>query len=629
MILQALAKYYDILTSDSESGIAPLGYSSANVSYALTLTPEGSLVSILPLAVQVPRGHRMVETPRKMIVPEPLERTSGVDPNFLCDNCSYVLGISDKEVKDKQYANKRFEAFRKYNCELLAGVDCDEARAVTAFLQQHDPATAPEHPEIAKNLEGLFKGSNLVFRLEGSDGYVHEAELIRRAWEASKAKGESSIRLQCLVTGETAPVARLHPRIKGVQDANSTGAKLVGFNKAAYESYNRSGGQGLNSPTSEKATFAYTTALNYLLSRDNPNRSFVIGDATVVYWAESSDPGYGTVFYGLFGIEPPADEDQGDDTRIRDKRAEQRLSEVAKKVRSGSALDTSSIMAGLDPGTRFHVLGLAPNTTRLAVRFYYQDAFKDIVTRIMKHYQDMAIDPGNSDQARFIPIKQILDETVSKRAKKKTPQPLMAGAVMRAVLQDIPYPAALFNALMIRIRADVDDKEKHITRINYRRAAMLKAILTRKYRYHDNQSVKEVLCMSLNEEATHPAYLLGRLFAVLEKAQKEAISDLNAPIKDRYFTAACTTPATVFPVLLRLSQHYISKAKYGYVTDNQIEAILDRLDIERNPIPAHLTLDEQGIFVLGYYQQRAAFYKKKEAEESAEPSDTTTISKGE
>lgn len=117
--------------------------------------------------------------------------------------------------------------------------------------------------------------------------------------------------------------------------------------------------------------------------------------------------------------------------------------------------------------------------------------------------------------------------------------------------------------------------------------------------------------MSLNPESKNPAYLLGRLFAALEKVQQDAIGDANASIKDRFFTSACATPASVFPVLLRLSQHHIAKAEYGRYIDGLIEDILNLLDINQNPIPTHLNLDEQGIFILGYYHQRANFYLSK------------------
>ena len=161
----------------------------------------------------------------------------------------------------------------------------------------------------------------------------------------------------------------------------------------------------------------------------------------------------------------------------------------------------------------------------------------------------------------------------------------------------------------------MDDAEKGIHKINYVRAAVIKAFLLRKYRSQPHNPFKEVLVMALNTESTVPAYLLGRLFAVLEKVQTEAIGNVNASIKDHYFTSACAAPRTVFPTLLRLSQHHISKAEYGYASEHRIQEIIDLLDIDNNPIPSRLTLDEQGIFILGYYHQRADYYKKKGAPE--------------
>jgi CRISPR-associated protein Csd1 len=189
---------------------------------------------------------------------------------------------------------------------------------------------------------------------------------------------------------------------------------------------------------------------------------------------------------------------------------------------------------------------------------------------------------------------------------------------MRAILTDSPYPAALYNAIINRLRADMDDQQNRIHKINYVRAAVVKAFLRRKYRRQPQHPSQEVLVMSLNEKSTIPAYVLGRLFAVLEKVQKEAVGDMNATIKDRYFTSACASPASVFPVLLRLSQHHISKAEYGYASDNRIQGLLNLLDVEKHPFPARLSLDEQGIFVLGYYHQRVAFYTHKNEAKEAE-----------
>jgi CRISPR-associated protein Csd1 len=286
------------------------------------------------------------------------------------------------------------------------------------------------------------------------------------------------------------------------------------------------------------------------------------------------------------------------------------LESLANSIREGKPLDTYDFLQDLDSNIRFFVLGLSPNAARASVRFFYNDPFGKAISNVLAHHQDMAIINEYGEQDRFYSIYQIVQETVSKKSKKQDPSPLLTGAVFRSVLMNLPYPAALYNAILIRVRADQDDKEKSIKKINHIRAAIIKAFLLRKYR--NQNKYQEELQMSLNKDSTNQAYLLGRLFAVMEKAQQDAAEkELNATIKDRYFTSACATPATTFPILLRLSQHYISKAKYGSTNDRRIQDIMQMLDVEKTPFPKHLTLDEQGIFVLGYYHQRADFYKKK------------------
>lgn len=604
MILQALARYYDILSNDPDSDIAPPGYSAIGISYALNLSPAGDLLDVFPLFEQVQRGKKMEDKPRRMIVPERVKKSVNISPNFLCDNCVYVLGISDKEAKDPEYNIKRFEAFREWNIEMLKEVGNSAAKAVIAFLENYEPEQGRKHPKIIPHLETILKGGNLVFMCDGR--FVHEDAAIRQAWEKHKSTSDSEL-IQCLVTGETAPLARLHPSLKGIRDANPTGATLVGFNARAYESYNRE--QGMNSPVSEKAAFAYTTALNYLLSSSNENRKFVIGDTTVIYWAESEQKEYARAFLGLCEpeeVEVPAEEEKP----ARDKKAEKKAKKIAEKVRRVQALDTKKLLDGLDGNPRFYVLGLAPNAARVSVRFFHSDPFDRTVEKIMRHYKDLEIIKEFEDQHTYLTIQDILKETVSPKSSDKDASPLLAGAVFRAILENTPYPAALFNSIINRVRADQD--EKFTKKVNYARAAILKAYLLRKYRHQPHHPIQEVLVMSLNEQSTVPAYLLGRLFAVLEKVQQEAIGDINASIKDRYFTSACAAPRTVFPTLLRLSQHWISKAEYGYASDRRIQDILNLLDVEKNPIPARLSLDEQGIFVLGYYHQRAAFFVKND-----------------
>lgn len=599
MILQALNRYYDILINDPKAEIAPFGYSTVGVSFALNISDDGELLDVLPQFAQEQRGKKVVEVPRSMVVPEQVKRSVNIAPNFLWDNSVYVLGLSENDEVKPAYSAERFNAFLQLQEELLTGVDSAAASAVLAFLAKHDPSTCRQHPAIAQNLDALLKGGNLVFLHQGL--LVHKDPTIRQVWEKYKA-GKDAATMQCLVTGEEVGIARLHPSLKRVRGAQSSGATLVGFNAAAYESYNRS--QGLNSPVGEPATFAYTTALNYLLSDANPNKKFYLGDSTVVYWAETENRVYESAFSSL--IEPEYLEE---DTQVGRRKAETALKDAAEKVKRVQALDVDQVLDDLkDENPRFYILGLAPNAARVSVRFFIADFFTDVVGNIADHYRDLEIIKEFESQPTYLTVKFILNETVSQKSRDKDAAPLLAGAVLRSILTNASYPAALYYAILNRVRADMDDDKLRISKVNYVRAAIIKAYLIRKYRHTPQKPFKEVLAVALNEQSTIPAYLLGRLFAVLEKVQREAIGDVNASIKDRYFTSACASPRSVFPVLLRLSQHHIAKAKYGASSDRRIQEILNLLDVEKNPIPARLTLDEQGIFILGYYHQRAAFY---------------------
>lgn len=605
MILQALNRYYDILLADPKSEIAPFGYSTVGVSFALNLSAEGELLDVLPLFDQVQRGKKTVDVPRSFILPQQVKRSVNVAPNFLWDNSVYVLGISDKDETKPQYSSERFGAFCQLHRRLLEGLDSEISRSLYTFLDRYDPQEGRQHPAIVANLESLLKGGNLVFRVQGK--FAHEDPIIRDAWESSQAGGDAVL-MQCLVTGRKSPISRLHPSLKRVRGAQSSGATLIGFNAAAYESYNRS--QGLNSPISQKATDAYTTTLNYLLSDANPNPKFYLGDATIVYWAESQNPAYASAFASIF--DPTYVEDDSAEEQTGRKRAEATLKAVTEKVKRVQMLDLDGLLADLqDENPRFFILGLAPNVARVSVRFFIADPFEKIVQNILTHYRDLEIVKEYDNQPSYLTVEYILRETVSQKSRDKDAAPLLAGTVFRAILTNSAYPAALYNAIINRIRSDMDDSSQNIHKINYVRAAVIKAYLIRKYRHHTQNPFKEVLRMALNEQSTIPAYLLGRLFAVLEKVQGEAIGDVNASIKDRYFTSACASPRTVFPTLLRLSQHHIAKAEYGYASDRRIQEILGLLDVEKNPIPSRLTLDEQGIFVLGYYHQRAVLYTKR------------------
>lgn len=609
MILQALYNYYQILCQDPDIDIAPPGYTNAPVSHALNLSRSGDLLDIIPLYEQVTQGKKTIERARRMHVPEQVKRSVNIAANLLCDNAVYVLGLTDKEAKNPDYAKKRFEAFRTRNIDFLKQVNSVAAKAVIAFLEHYDPATALNNPMISKRRDKLQEG-NLIFYVEGNN--VLDDPAIRQMWEVGANQAET-VTMQCLITGEEAPIARLHPDIKGVRDAQTKGAALVSFNLDAFTSYEKE--QGANAPISSRAAAGYTTALNYLLSPQNPNRKMYFGDATVVYWADTTDQRYATSFYALLNPEYQSEEESttGEAKRRRDASAEQTLRAVGEKIEQGKPLDLQVLRAGLDDQTRFYVLGLSPNASRLAIRFFLTEPFGVFADRIMQHYADLQITKEYSNQPDYLSPYRILAECVSPKVTQretelKSSWALLGGAFMRSILLGTPYPEGLYVAIMNRIRHDTDEEGKS-RKISYARAAFIKAHLLRKYRRQNYNPYQEALTMALNESYTHPAYVLGRLFAVLEKAQTEAIGrDINATIKDRYFTSACASPASVFPVLLRLSQHHLAKAEYGGALERQIQELLGLLDAQ--PFPQRLTLDEQGIFVLGYYHQRAAFYTK-------------------
>ncbi|MEW5866552.1 MAG: type I-C CRISPR-associated protein Cas8c/Csd1 [Bacillota bacterium] len=266
-------------------------------------------------------------------------------------------------------------------------------------------------------------------------------------------------------------------------------------------------------------------------------------------------------------------------------------------------------MASFDKRVRFFILGLAPNSARISIRFWHVDTFGAVLERVRRHFSDMAMVSREGD--RPVTVGRLLLETApSVDRKRENIPPLLVGPLMRAILEGSMYPQSLYAVIIERIRSDFNDPENpRIERkVTYPRAAYIKAHLKRKARLTGDKAMEEALTEMLNTENRNEGYLLGRLFALLEKAQQDANPGINATIKDRYYASASATPGAVFPVLLRLAQHHIAKSEYGGYVDKLIEGVLCDLD----SFPAHLNLDEQGLFALGYYQQKNALYKRAE-----------------
>lgn len=571
MILQALTTLYDDLLARGE--ITRPGWSKIKIGYALCIDEAGILQQIIPLVTQKERNGKQYLANQELAVPCPAKRSSGIAANFLCDNSCYILGIDDKG-KPKR-TRECFEACKTLHLQLLHGVRNETAKGIVNFFMKWEPLRCDESTAFLPVKEDLLKGANLVFRVNGQ--YAHEDLEIQRAWDAYYQE-EQGQKIRCLVRGELDELAIVHPAIKGVNGAQSSGAAVVSFNAPAFCSYQRE--QGANAPVGKKAAFAYTTALNHLLAdRDNVQQ---IGDTTVVCWAEGAEPQYQSLALSfLFGqkTEPSLTDDE--------------LYAIVCRLANGKPCSDLQ----LDPKRRFYILGLAPNAARLSVRFFLRSTFGDLAKNVNAHHERMQI---AGSRFSYVPLWALLKETANQNAKDKSPSPVLAGAVARSIFSGTRYPAALLEATMLRIRA-----EREITP---GRAAILKAYYLKN---PDERCPKEVLTVSLNENSTNIPYTLGRLFAVYEAAQERANPGINATIKDRYFNAAAATPAIIFPVLDNLYRHHIKKLEPGLRVyfEKQVGALINILG---ENYPARSGLPEQGAFQLGYYHQKQKRFEKKE-----------------
>lgn len=567
MILQALARYYDDLLQQGK--ISAPGWTKVKISYALDIGLDGQLKQVIPTRQDETVGKKTVQRPQEMVLPAPIKKTSGASSNFLWENSGYLLGIKQKE--EPQRSLKCFETARELHHALLDGVDSPNAKAILRFFDSWQPEEAAQHPMLSGELDEITAGGNLVFRIEGT--YPQEDSRIREAWDkARNSSSKDAVKMQCLITGQEDEIVAVHPSIKGVRDAQSSGAALVSFNAPAFCSYGHE--QNYNAPVGKHAAFAYTAALNHLLSDRNSVQH--IGDTTVVCWAEGAEEAYQNLAqFALFGQEMPGLTDND-------------LRAALKRLANGLPCDD----LGVDPKRPFYVLGLAPNAARLSVRFFLHDSFGKLMKNVNDHYDRMEIVQPDLDKQEILPLWLMLRETVNLNSRDKSPSPAMAGATVRAVFSGGPYPASLLEAVMLRIRA-----ESSVTR---GRAAIIKAYYLKN---PHSDCPKEVLTVSLNEASNNPAYVLGRLFSIYENVQQAANRGIKATIKDKYFNSAAAMPASIFPVLNNLYQKHLRKLSPGLrkYFDNQVVELKSKLG---ESYPVRMTLAQQGAFDLGYYHQR-------------------------
>jgi CRISPR-associated protein Csd1 len=592
-ILQSLERYYGRMAARGEAE-AP-GWSREKISFAVVIAADGT-----PVAANDLRDHSARQArPVPLEVPAAVKRTVGIMPNLFWDKTAYLLGRTagrgetEEEAAFKKRSLRAREShavFRKAHLDMLEHETDAGLVALRRFLETWVPERFDAPPFMAEMLD-----ANIVFALDGEQRYIHEREAARRLLDA-RIPGDGT-RGICLVSGIEAPLRRLHPVIKGVDGAQSSGAALVSFNLDAFQSHGKQ--QGDNAPTSEAAAFRYGAALNRLLDRGAPRNRMRIGDATVVFWADASgaeDEAIATAAEDFFARLVAADagpanaDDAGEAAKLRD---------ALEQVAAGRPI--AELGLGLMLGTRFHVLGLAPNVARLSVRFWLDDRFDTFAQRLAQHYRDVAVEPPPWG-AKLPSVQRLLVMTTTLLEEYKNIPALLAGEVTRAVLAGTRYPRALLTAAITRLRAGDDPGRGW-------HAAVIKAVI--------NRSGEEAVPVALDPDNPNTAYQLGRLFAVLESAQYAALGRVNATIADRYYGSASTTPARVFGTLLRGLHTHVSDARKRGL-GSWIEPRVGEIMLKLPPnLPRTLRLEDQGRFAVGYYHQRASRSAPKAEETQA------------
>ncbi|MDE2129366.1 MAG: type I-C CRISPR-associated protein Cas8c/Csd1 [Betaproteobacteria bacterium] len=574
MILQALDAYYRRKQADPDPAkrLPAFGLEDKEIPFVLEIDIDGKLLNLADTRNAV--GKKKIG--QRFLVPQGVKKTSGVAANLLWDTAEYVLGIDTRGNPER--VAEQHAAFRARIEALPEDVRQDDGiLAALAFLDTFHLEWLATFPALAD-----IQASNPVisFRLHGDVELVCQRPAVVAATAHQAEDASDGV---CLVSGAPAAIERLHPAIKGVWGAQTSGANIVSFNLDAFNSYGKA--QGANAPLGKAAVFAYTTALNHLLARDSRQR-IQVGDTSTVFWAEESHT-LETAMPDLFG-EPPKD-------------SPDRNTDAIKALYASVASGQFSVGG---PNTRFHVLGLAPNAARISIRFWETSTAAELAKRIAQHFDDIAVARAPHDPEHLSLFRLLTGLALLNKADNIPPN--LGGEVMRAILEGLPYPATLLNLAVARCRAE--------QKPTYARAAAIKASLNRFIRFR-NSAEKEFTPM-LDPTNTNPAYRLGRLFAALEKIQEDASPGLNATIRDRYYGAASSTPAAVFPTLLRLSKHHLGKLNAGLAVNRErlIGEIMNGFDAATFP-PRHLALPDQARFALGYYQQRQSFFTKSTPEE--------------
>lgn len=564
MILKALYDYYN-----KNGNLPKKGLEFKEIGFLLVLNRKGNFIRFEDRRIDNKHAQ-------EFLVKKSVGRTSAPKANYLYDNSSYVFGYSDKGDDSTKYFNEF-----KSKVEAIHNVfpNSPDLKAIYAFYQ-NDRETIIKAlegdslwSEVVKNLNKKF--STFSFLIEGDTKIVAEKqEFLSLSDEQECTDGKI-----CLISGNKSHIVETTAATM-IPGSQAT-AKLVSFQvKSGYDSYGKN--KGNNAPISEEAEFAYTTALNYMLRSDSRNK-FLIGNRTFVFWASKNDEvgkQAEECIWDMFGFNDSNDDDPNHGI--------EQVRKVFKAIYSGSLQTTMD--------DKFYILGLAPNSARIAVTYWAEIPLKEFAKRINRHFDDMEIVDNWKEQKPYMGLRSILS-SITLGGKSSDVIPNLPEAVVKSIFQGLPYPQPLFSACIRRVRA-----EQNITKT---RVAIIKAYLNR---LNNNEQKIEIM---LDKENKNQGYLCGRLFAVLEKIQEDA--NRQHSIRERYMNSVSATPAMVFPTILNLSSHHAEKLTEGrnVYFEKLKQEIVDK--ISANGFPTHLDLQDQGRFFVGYYHQRQDFFEKKTA----------------
>lgn len=571
MILKALYDYYN-----RNGNLPKKGMEFKEIGFLLVLNGKGEFIRFEDRRIDNKHAQ-------EFLVRKSVGRTSAPKANYLYDNSAYVFGYSDKgdESSNVKYFNKfKSKVESIYN----AFPESPDLKAVYAFYQ-NDRETIIQAlqadslwNEVVKNLNKKF--STFSFLIEGDTKIVAE----KQEYLSISNEDECMNGKRCLISGNKVHIVETTAATM-ISGSQAT-AKLVSFQvKSGYDSYGKN--KGSNAPISEEAEFAYTTALNYMLRSDSHNK-FLIGNRTFVFWASKNDEvgkQAEECIWDMFGFNDSNDDDPNHGI--------EQVRKVFKAIYSGSLQTTMD--------DKFYILGLAPNSARIAVTYWSEIPLKEFAKRINRHFDDMEIVDNWKEQKPYMGLRSILS-SITLGGKSSDVIPNLPEAVVKSIFQGLPYPQPLFSACIRRVRA-----EQNITKT---RVAIIKAYLNR---LNNNEQKIEIM---LDKENKNQGYLCGRLFAVLEKIQEDA--NRQHSIRERYMNSASATPAMIFPTILNLSSHHAEKLTEGrnVYFEKLKQEIVDK--ISANGFPTHFDLQDQGRFFVGYYHQRQDFFEKKTANNEIE-----------